>query len=244
MNLAIDIGNTRTKVGIFRGDELLHTEVWETTDVEKLKHLATNHDVEKCIFSSTAHLQVAFLEWTKQFSLSIELDSVTPIPIENQYATPQTLGKDRLAAVMGAYAFYPQQTCLIVDAGTCITYEFLTAEGVYLGGNIFPGLRMRARAMHEFTAKLPLVDIENNIINPIGNSTVSAMQNGATWGAILEAKGTIDYCNQHFGATKVILTGGDAAIFYQNLNYATTVHAHLVLHGLNKILNYNVQIVQ
>ncbi|MFK7935154.1 MAG: type III pantothenate kinase [Saprospiraceae bacterium] len=244
MNLAIDIGNTRTKIGVFDQANLIHKEVWEATDLAKLTALATNHCVEKCIFSSTAHLQATFLDWTKQFSTAIELDSLTPIPIVNQYSTPHTLGKDRLAAVVGAYAFYPQQNCLIIDAGTCITYEFLTAEGIYLGGNIAPGLRMRARAMHEFTAKLPLIDIENNIINPIGNTTVSAMQNGTTWGAILESVGTIDYCKQHFGTTKVILTGGDAAIFYQNLTQATTVHANLVLHGLNKILNYNVETVQ
>ena len=102
MNLAIDIGNTRTKVGIFQEDELLHTKVWETTDVEKLNTLATNHGVEKCIFSSTAHLQADFLAWVKQFSVSIELNTETLLPIENQYATPHTLGKDRLAAGVGA----------------------------------------------------------------------------------------------------------------------------------------------
>lgn len=241
MNLAIDIGNTRTKIGIFKNADLIHTEVWETTDVDKLTAVITNHRVEKCIFSSTANLNADFLVWATQQKFIIKLDAITPIPITNQYATPHTLGKDRLAAVVGAFAFYPQQMCLIIDAGTCLTYEFLTAEAIYLGGNIAPGVRMRAQAMHEFTAKLPFVDLSKSVKHPIGNSTEEALRNGASWGTILETEGVINWCKNEFGAIKVILTGGDANFFNKNLKTETVVHHNLVLYGLNKILNYNVK---
>ncbi|MEL7020151.1 MAG: type III pantothenate kinase [Bacteroidota bacterium] len=244
MNLAIDIGNTRTKIGLFRANRLVHTQIWDRITVDKLKSIATNHALQNCIFSSTAHLHIDIPEVLQELSRTISLEASTPVPIDNQYATPHTLGKDRLAAVVGAHAFYPHNNCLIIDAGTCITYEFLTASGVYLGGNIAPGLRMRARAMHEFTAKLPLVSIDEPTDSPIGNSTHAALHNGVVWGAQLEIMGTIDYCTQHLGTTRVILTGGDATLLHRQLSHPTVVHPHLVLHGLNKILNYNVEIAQ
>ncbi len=241
MNLAIDSGNTRIKFGIYRDGQLLERQTWQDWDLEKIIFLTTNQNVKNVILSNVGQEVPAAIEaYLQQHFFYIRLDTQTPLPIQNAYKTPETLGKDRIAAVAGAFDMFPNQNCLAIDAGTCITYEFLTKAGVYLGGNIAPGLEMRLKAMHHFTAKLPLVQVEKNE-NFIGNSTVSAMQNGAQWGAILEIEGIIDWCRSEWGEINVILTGGDADFFVKSLKSQIFVNPNLVLQGLNKILNYNVE---
>ena len=168
----------------------------------------------------------------------LQLTHHTQIPILNRYKTPETLGKDRLAAVIGAQVEFPGQNCLVIDAGTCITYDLLTADKTYHGGTIAPGIQMRLEAMHKMTAKLPLA--ERSPLGPIiGTSTTTALQNGAQWGALLEAKAFIDQCEEHYGSLQVIFTGGDAGFFEKHLKRKIFVNQHLVLTGLNKILTYN-----
>lgn len=241
MNLTIDIGNTRIKLGIYREGQLVERQTWEEWDLEKLISLTTNQNVQNVILSNVGQAVPAaidaFLE--RQFFF-IRLNTQTPLPIQNAYRTPETLGKDRIAAVVGAFDMLPYQNCLVIDAGTCITYEFLTKEGIYLGGNIAPGLEMRLKAMHHFTSKLPLVKL-GETEHLVGYSTQSAMQNGAQWGAILEMEGIIDWCRSEWGEINVILTGGDADYFVKSLKSQIFVNPNLVLQGLNKILNYNVE---
>lgn len=240
MNLAIDIGNTRVKIGLFQGEQLLMQEIWIGLDILKLNQIVTNHPVQNIIYSSTAHLEQAFLDWGAQQNNCMALTPSTLLPIKNEYGTPQTLGKDRIAAAVGAYALYPQTNCLVVDAGTCITYEMISENGSYLGGNIAPGMQMRLQAMHHFTAKLPLVE-QGEIVQKIGTSTTTALRNGALWGAVLEIEGVIEWFKDQFGLVNVILTGGDADFFGKNLKTEIFAHPNLVLIGLNKILTYNVE---
>jgi len=169
------------------------------------------------------------------------LSETTPLPFQNLYRTPQTLGKDRLAVVAGSQALFPGQTCLVVDAGTCITYEILTAEGAYTGGNIAPGLRMRLQAMHTFTAKLPLTEPGETEIR-IGYDTRSALMNGAQEGILFEIEGYANYCREQFGAVQVLLTGGDADFLSKKLKSEIFVDQNLVLRGLDQILSYNVHL--
>ncbi|MBK7869497.1 MAG: type III pantothenate kinase [Saprospiraceae bacterium] len=242
MNLTIDIGNTRIKLGMFEKERLLEKWIWEDWSVEELFSLATNQKVKNvilCNVGKTVPEKITKVLINNFFY--IELNSHTPLPIQNTYRTPETLGKDRLAAVVGAYSMFPNQNCLVIDAGTCITYEFLSADGVYLGGNIAPGLEMRLKAMHHFTAKLPLVEM-GEIENVIGFDTKSAMRNGAQLGAALEIQGFIDWCGSEWGSINVILTGGDADFLVKNLKSQIFVNPNLVLQGLNKILNYNVEL--
>ena len=170
-----------------------------------------------------------------------QLDTRTPLPVENRYATPETLGKDRLAAAIGAWAQYPGQHCLVVDAGTCLTLDLVTAEGSYLGGNISPGVRMRLRAMHAFTARLPQVDV-GAYKALLGQSTESALQNGGLLGAVLEIEGLASRLSDSYPGLITVLTGGDAAILAERLKSKIFVHLNLVLEGLNKILEYNVEL--
>jgi type III pantothenate kinase len=162
-----------------------------------------------------------------------------PLPVVNLYATPLTLGVDRLAGVCGAQQIFPLQHCLVIDAGTCITYDFLDKEGKYYGGGISPGLKMRFQAVHTFTAKLPLVTPKGHV-PLIGNSTESCIQSGVVNGVLAELDGIIDQYGKKFEGLRVILCGGDAMFFENQLKASIFASPELVLIGLNSILNYNV----
>lgn len=241
MNLTIDIGNTRSKWGLFRDQELVEKTIRSKYTIEDIIAYATNHRVENVILSTVGSpIEPSWKVRLENHFYYLQLDHQTPLPIKNAYGTPATLGKDRLAAIIGAWQLYPGENCLVIDAGTCITYDVLSSEGVYLGGNISPGLAMRFRSMHEFTARLPLV-APGPINDPIGQSTETAMRNGAQLGTQLEIEGYIRLFSEQFGELRVILTGGDADFFAKVLKSKIFVNPDLVLRGLNKILTYNAE---
>lgn len=241
MNLAIDIGNTRTKIGVFEGEKLIEKVTTDVIIPEKIIELTTNHKTENIILSTVAKsLDENLVKILKERFFFLQLSADTPLPVKNLYKTPKTLGKDRLAAIMGAYSLTPGKNCLVIDAGSCITYDILTAEGNFLGGNISPGVQMRLKAMNAFTENLPKPDNKFTGFN-WGNTTESALLNGANLGTILEIRGFIELCILEFGETNIFLTGGDADFFANKLKKKIFVHSNLVLTGLNKILNYNVE---
>lgn len=240
-NLVIDQGNSKVKYGIFTGNVMEQMVSKDSLSCDEILELATNQQLENIIYSSVAQSlsendkgrieeKFCFLELTHQLN----------IPIENAYATPETLGIDRLAAVIGAYSLFPKQTCLVIDAGTCMTLDLLNDEGVYLGGNISPGVRMRLQAMHQFTARLPLVDIGQWQQN-WGINTETALQNGGLLGACLEIEGLEKRLRQQWPQLKCLITGGDAKVLADQLKCKIFVYTNLVLIGLNKILTYNVE---
>ncbi len=238
MNLCIDIGNTRIKIGIFNKGEMVHHEVFYKKSKKEVEGLIDKYQILKAISSSTRKSISTYEKAVKKCVPLLRLSHTTKIPIENTYLTPETLGKDRLAAVIGCTKVYPDKNCLIVDAGTCITYDMITDKKVYLGGNISPGLKMRAEAMNKFTSALPLVKIEYNA-NSLGKTTKTALQNGIVYGALLEIQSFIAVIKQDIGKINVIITGGDATFFGDLLNSKIFVHSFLVLEGLDVIINYN-----
>lgn len=159
----------------------------------------------------------------------------TPIPLKNLYRTPETLGADRLAAAVEAHARYPEDDILIADFGTALTIDLVTRAGEFAGGNISPGLRMRLKALHEFTASLPLVEPPAGDIQQIGTTTKEAIAAGAVNGILHEVEGYARLYPQ----AKIIFTGGDAKYFAKRTKSTTFVHDELVLCGLNRILEYN-----
>ena len=169
----------------------------------------------------------------------IHLDHNTPIPIKNEYGAPESLGKDRLAAAVGAGKMFPGKNVLFFDMGTCITMNFIDSSGSFIGGNISPGIRMRLKAMHTFTDRLPMVPLEIPD-EVIGKDTVKAMQNGGIKGAFREMESFIDEIRTDFGEIVIILTGGDANLFESYTKNKIFVAPYLVLQGLNEILKYNV----
>lgn len=174
---------------------------------------------------------------------TLYLDGETPIPIINRYNTPQTLGTDRLAAVIGAYAEGKRRTgihapILVIDLGTAITYDFITAEGEYLGGNISPGIDMRLRALNAFTDKLPLVSHQGEC-PPVGHSTETAIRSGVINGVKHEIHGTIQHFLVKYPQLLIFLTGGDAIDFDEPLKKRIFADKFLVIKGLDQILKYN-----
>jgi type III pantothenate kinase len=237
MNLVVDYGNTFAKVGVFSRHEL--TELKSFSDPRDLRIFIQNFSGQNFILSSVTHDHLSVMDWAAHIPTKYILTPSLPLPITNLYATPHTLGVDRIAGVCGAKQHFPSSHCLVIDAGTCITYDFLDNIGNYHGGSISPGLRMRMQAMHSFTAKLPLVDIADN--PPlISNTTEGCLQSGAINGMIEEIEGIIARYQQEFAGLQVILCGGDARFFENKLKGPIFAIPELVLSGLNSILIYNV----
>ncbi len=240
MNLVIDIGNTRTKVAIFHRGEVLITIPFDqlnTSDINILKR--EYDDLSKVIVSAVKDYPEELRDLLQnEFDTFIELDANTPLPIENCYQTKQTLGKDRIAAVVGAFDLYPNTNILVIDAGTAITYDILTAEGKYLGGNISPGLEMRLKALNHFTGKLPKVE-QTNQNKLFGTTTEEAIRAGVQNGTVYETDTTISTFKEFYNNLKVIITGGDAEFFDNKLKNSFFVHFNLTSLGLNRILQYN-----
>lgn len=242
MNLAIDIGNTRTKLGVFDGDTLIYKEIWEALTVAQLKELAYNQNLEKIILSSVSKQTEEVMAFLKSHATFLELTTETPLPLRIVYKTPETLGRDRIAAAAGAGHLFPGENCLVIDAGTCITLDLLSAAGEFLGGNISPGIKMRLKAMHHFTARLPLVKSSQALPDLLGDSTENAIRNGAELGALLEVEGFIRACEEKYRPLRVVLTGGDADFFVKHTKTKIFAHQNLVLLGLNQILQHNAKL--
>jgi type III pantothenate kinase len=237
MNVVVDYGNTSAKVGIFENHALTQKHVFQEDDA--LKKFLENFSADHLIISSVTVDAALVAGWAQHFKKKFMLDHTLPLPVSNQYATPLTLGVDRIAGVCGARQLFPNMNCLVIDAGTCITYDFLDATAAYHGGSISPGLNMRFEAMHTFTARLPLV---SPVDTPelTGNTTERSMQSGVIYGLLEEMDGIIRRYSEKFKDLKVILCGGDARFFENKLKASIFASPELVLIGLNSILIHNV----
>lgn len=240
MYLVADIGNTRLKFSVFEGEAMVFHHVVEKNDgVVHLHHALISYKISAAILCNTSEVQSEILSLLHKLPVFIHLDHNTPIPIKNEYGAPETLGKDRLAAAVGAAKMFPRKNVLFFDMGTCITMNFLDSSGSFIGGNISPGIRMRLKAMHTFTDRLPMVPLEIPD-EAIGKDTVKAMQNGGIKGAFREMESFIDEIRTDFGEIVIILTGGDANLFESYTKSKIFAAPYLVLQGLNEILKYNV----
>ena len=236
MNIVIDVGNTRAKAGIFSQEKLEEKISFDT--IAHLQQFLNNQSFQYALISSVGIATAEITSWVKVTEKKWMLSPSLPLPIQIHYATPETLGVDRIAAVCGAFALFPEKNCLVIDAGSCITYDVLDQKGNYCGGSISPGLEMRLKAMHTFTARLPLVKV-NQQVNLIGNSTESCLQSGALFGVLAEIEGIVEKYNQNYAELKVIMCGGDASLFENQLKPTIFAAPDLVLKGLNRILLQN-----
>lgn len=237
MNLVVDYGNTAAKVGIFDNGNLLEKFVFQSSD--ELKRFLRETNAMNFIISSVSYDAEEVSGWLTKAERKFVLRSGLPLPISIRYATPATLGVDRLAGVCGAQQMCPQKNCLVIDAGTCITYDFIDQEGNFLGGGISPGLSMRFQAVHTFTKRLPLVNPAEGV-PLIGDSTEKCIQSGVVNGVIEELNGIIRRYQEKFEDLRVILCGGDVHFFENKLKASIFAVPELVLSGLNSILIYNV----
>ena len=241
MNLAIDIGNTLAKLAVIDDGQVVDFQKTEQIDsafVEKI--LEENPEIEAAIIVSTGEYETAWEQMLeKRMKRFIRFGAETPIPIENGYATPQTLGLDRLAAAVAANALYPNSNVLIVDFGTAITVDFVSAEGRFVGGNISPGAATRFRALHHFTKRLPLCELDEDSVRLLGNSTQTAIESGVVNGIVYEIEGYIRDLQQRYNNLRIIFTGGESDFFAKRLKNTIFATYDLVAYGLNRILEYN-----
>ncbi len=239
MNLVIDIGNTRTKFSVMNRGEVLITVPVDELKPEHIGLLKHEYpDLQKAILCSVKDYPVALKAELERFEKFIELDENTPLPVKNLYKTPETLGKDRIAAAVGAFDLYPESNLLIIDAGTAITYDIVNASGEFLGGNISPGIEMRFQALHTFTGKLPLVK-RQSFDKLFGTTTEEAILAGVQNGVIFEVDKAIDTFKDFYKNLKVIITGGNAEFFDRKLKNSFFVNFNLIALGLNRILEHN-----
>lgn len=239
VNLIIDIGNTSAKLAVFEQGEMKETFRCPNRTLEGLSSFCAQHSIRKGIVSSVVSIDEQARTALAQLPFPVmTFTHQTPIPIRNLYKTPQTLGMDRLAAVIGAYTMNPEHPILVIDAGTCITYDFVDEKGQYHGGNISPGVDMRFKALHAFTDKLPLVNAEGE--TPVyGQSTETAIRSGIIRGIGYEINGYIEQLLKKNPSLLVFLTGGSEISFETSIKSGIFADSFLVLKGLNRILEYN-----
>ncbi len=241
MNLIIEQGNTTTKIALFDKEHLVMSFIYDILTIQIIQDLLNTYKPTFGIMSTVIERDVDIVLFLKeQLASFIFLNEQTLVPIKIKYETPHTLGKDRLAAVIGANYLQPGKDLLVIDAGTAITYEFFEAPDTYWGGNISPGMETRFKALNHFTKKLPLV---KEINNPplIGTSTETAIQAGVVNGISYEMDGYINDLRQKYPNLLVFLTGGHSNYFAGRLKNLIFANINLVLVGLNRILEYNVE---
>ncbi|MES2616515.1 MAG: type III pantothenate kinase [Bacteroidota bacterium] len=227
----IDNGNTRCKAGLFKDGDLI-----------VVKHFSNLQEAFEWLKDNgVTQVMVSSVRADQTFNTTLEYYTVNKdlkLPFVNLYKTPETLGADRIAAMAAAAVLYPDNTSLVFDIGTCMTIDFLNERKEYNGGNISPGLNMRLKAMNQMTGRLPLSSVDE-IQLPMGNSTLSALANGAMLGLQYEIDGYIQSTLEKNPDTCIVLCGGDAHYFEKPLKYKIFANPNLVLQGLYHLLILN-----
>ena len=240
MNLIIDQGNTYFKAGLFNDNEFVTKKTFDYEQKNIFYEWLKNNSIQSfnLIISSVVNHKI---EFNSNFLIKekLILNDQTLLPIKNNYQTPKTLGNDRLANAVGAWALNPNKSSLIIDLGTCIKYDIINSSGEYLGGNISPGFKMRFKAMTHFTDQLPLIT-NYNLNSDFGVNTESSLQAGVILGIENEINGFIDRYYQLFNGLTIFMTGGDQKYFDKSIKKHIFANPNLTLIGLNEILRHNV----
>lgn len=239
MNLIIDVGNTRVKFAVFHRRRIVEQYVSSSLSFDELEKITIMFNIEGVIISTVGKMELNIRHFFENKGIFfLDVDYNTPLPIENLYDTPHTLGIDRLMAAVGANAIFPETELLIIDLGSAITLDRVSADGKFLGGNISPGMEMRFKALNLFTARLPRCNFRENI-GFCEKNTEGAIIGGVVHGIACELDGYIDIFMAKTVKKKIIFTGGDAKYFVNKVKNAIFVDCDLLLKGLNKVLEYN-----
>ena len=237
MKLIIDIGNTAVKTALFEGKQLISSSAFNDCNLQNILIFVGKQTISHAIISSVKALD-ANLEQIIQHFDSYFLNENTPLPTTIDYKTPNTLGKDRIAAVIGASFLFPKKDVLVLDAGTCLTIDFIDKRKVYKGGRISPGINMRFKALNQFTNSLPLCEFSESSM-PIGYDTNSSIVSGVQQGILAEVREIINVYKMENKDTIIAVTGGDCFFFEKELKSSIFANPFLVMEGLNEILDYN-----
>lgn len=245
MNLIIDIGNTCVKLACFSDGNVIECIRVDRDDAKnRLMDFCSKYQFKKGIYSTVAGLDSDLLSVFSDISFPVMklVSGETAVPVVNRYATPLTLGADRLAAVVGANCLKPNRDVLVIDVGTCITFDFISSDGVYEGGNISLGPTMRLLALHEHTAKLPLVERKGSV-KMLGDTTELAIRSGVVLGIKYEIEGYVNAFLEKYPNLFVYLTGGVNLNLHFSEKMPIFANDFIVPIGLNRILEYNNEIV-
>lgn len=241
MNLIIDIGNTRIKAALFENAELKHFFVFESTNALIEAGLFESYPIKTCIVASVVDSVEPFIDLLKEKVPTLVFTSQMATPLINLYRSANTLGSDRLAAAVGGASLFPNKNVVVIDAGTCLKYNFVNSNSEFVGGAISPGLKMRFKALNTFTSKLPLLDVNENFGTLIGTTTTESILSGVEIGITAEVEGLIEGYKQLFPDINVVLTGGNANFFEKRLKRRIFTDSFLILKGLNCILDHNLK---
>lgn len=238
VHFALDLGNTAARLYIYKGMKRMAKKVFETMNAKSLGPLLRQYGADACIVSSVARPDKSLTDLLSKHTRLIQLTYKTPLPIKNLYKTPETLGADRIANAAGAAFLYPGKNVLIIDAGTCIKYDFVNEENQYAGGSISPGFQMRYDALRHFTARLPQLKAQKRRLRT-GDDTERSMHTGVYNGIAYEMNGFIREYREAYRGLIVVLSGGDASYFADVLNFPIFAEPDLTGIGLNEILRHN-----
>jgi type III pantothenate kinase len=237
MNLVVDIGNTFVKLAVFEGDRLAEVLFDKNLNNELLFQIHSRYTIEKAIFASVRD-SIEDEQLLKKYNF-YQMSHKTAIPLVINYKTPETLGLDRIASTVGAYHTFSNENVLVIDMGTCITFDFVNSQNEYLGGAIAPGFEMRFKALSIFTGKLPLINFDKKKVNEIGKTTEESIISGVYLGMKHEIEGTINRYISQYESLKVVVTGGDLNLFDLEPKNRIFADEFIVLKGLNEIIKYN-----
>ncbi len=240
LRLIIDFGNTLTKLAIFDRQKMIEICTFEKLTLEDIKTITKKFHPKYAIISSVVRYPEEIKIFLKSNFIFFELDGNTPVPVKNLYKTPATLGKDRLAAASAVSRLYPKKNIMVIDAGTCITYDFINSQNEYLGGSISPGISLRFKSLHNFTDKLPFIKHKNCDILT-GHDTETSILSGVLNGVLAEMDGIIDRYREKYPEILIVLSGGDINYFVKKLKNRIFAVSNITLIGLNEILDFNVE---
>ncbi|WP_426090337.1 type III pantothenate kinase [Flavobacterium sp. DSR3-2] len=242
MILVIDVGNTRIKAAVFEDTTLFEIFVFSKIELQKnIQNILKNFKkITDIVVSSVGDVEKqSFLEYNHVLNVHF-LSHEDSFPFHNSYATPKTLGIDRMVLAAGATLRFPNQNRLVIDAGTCVTYDFIDDKNNYLGGAIAPGLRLRYESLHNFTAKLPLLSLESPR-DLIGTSTSESIHSGVVNGFVYEIDGFIDEYKARYSNFIIILTGGDTDFLAKRLKNTIFANSNFLLESLNQTFQYKIK---
>ncbi len=237
VELVIDVGNSRMKMGLFSQGRIAARGSAALGDIKGVEHFLAHRRPVRVALGTVAGPDDEFVNALESMAPLIVITGTSPSPVRSLYTTPQTLGVDRLANIAGAAALFPERAVLVIDLGTCITYDLVGELAVHHGGLIAPGLRMRAKAMHAYSARLPEVDPPENT-EVLGTDTVTSLAAGIHYGIVMELKGYIELFRQQHRGLAVVITGGDAPRAVRALKNGIFAHPTLTLIGLHALLHH------
>ena len=239
MDLVIDVGNTLKKVAVFTEDsKMLSLFKVKNIEITLLEDIFSKYSIKRTIISTVSVLSEDIINWLENNTDLVNLKHSSKFPIEITYSNPETLGTDRISNAVGANALFPDKNVLSIVAGTCLVADFVNSNNEYLGGSISPGLKMRFSALKQYTARLPLIEVEK-IDFLTGKSTQESILSGVINGIVFEIEGIIDAYSKRYSDLKIIFSGGDSELLGNYIKKTIFAAQNPILLGLHKILQFN-----